>query len=138
VYVNELAEEPPAIPRIQKFNSNGTFIMQWGSVGTGEGQLGYGLEHLDIDSKDRVYMVNNEDDSEIEVFDTEGNFITKIGDGRCKIEKEVRNDKVKMAQPLPCDGKFNTPEHLNIDDSNGNVWVVDKGNQRIEVFATVR
>jgi tripartite motif-containing protein 71 len=138
VYVNELAEEPPTTPRIQKFDSNGNFLMQWGSEGSGEGQFTHGLEHLDVDSKDRVYMVNGEVDSEVEVFDTEGNFITKIGDGRCKIDKEVRNDDEKMAQPHECDGKFNTPEHLNIDDSNGNVWVVDKGNQRIEIFATVK
>jgi hypothetical protein len=26
VYVNELAEEPPTIPRIQKFDSNGNFL----------------------------------------------------------------------------------------------------------------
>lgn len=138
VYVNELAEEPPTIPRIQKFDSDGNFLMQWGSAGTGEGEFTYGLEHLDVDSKDRVYMVNGLDDSEIEVFDDNGTFITKIGDGRCEIETAILNDKVRMAQPHPCDGKFDSPEHLNIDDSNGNVWVVDKGNRRIEVFATVK
>jgi NHL repeat len=50
----------------------------------------------------------------------------------------VRNDKVKMAPPHPCDGKFEQPEHLNVDDSNGDVWIVDKGNQRMEVFATIK
>jgi tripartite motif-containing protein 71 len=138
VYVNELAKEPPAIPRIQKFDSDGNFLMQWGSVGIGEGQFTYGLDHLDVDSRDRVYMVNGRNDSEVEVFDSEGNFITKIGDRPCKIEMAIRNDKVKLAQPHPCDGKFEQPEHLNIDDSNGNVWIVDKGNQRMEVFATIK
>ncbi|HKG88321.1 MAG TPA: hypothetical protein VKA95_08340 [Nitrososphaeraceae archaeon] len=96
------------------------------------------MEHLDVDPKDRVYMVNGANDSEVEVFDSNGNFITKIGDGPCKIEKVIRNDEVKMAQPHPCDEKFDQPEHLNIDDSNGNVWVVDKGNQRMQVFATMK
>jgi tripartite motif-containing protein 71 len=54
VYVNELAEEPPDIPRIQKFDSDGNFLMQWEAAGTGEGRLTYGVEHLDVDSRDRV------------------------------------------------------------------------------------
>jgi hypothetical protein len=61
--------------------------LSWGFLGTGEGEFTYGLEHLDVDSNDRVYMVNGANDSEIEVFDTEGNFITKIGDGRSNIRK---------------------------------------------------
>jgi hypothetical protein len=77
-------------------------------------------------------MVNGANDSEIEVFDTEGNFIIKIGDGRCNISEEERNDKVKMAQPHECDGSFNTPEHLNFN-SNGNIWVVDKGSQQMQL-----
>ncbi|HKG87955.1 MAG TPA: hypothetical protein VKA95_06480 [Nitrososphaeraceae archaeon] len=66
--------------------------MQRGSIGTGEGQFTYGLEHLDVDSKDRVYMINGENDSVVEVFDSNGNFITKIGNGPCKIQKAIRND----------------------------------------------
>jgi hypothetical protein len=51
-----------------------------------------------------------------------------MGDGPYRIEKEVRNDKVMMTQPHSCDEKFEQPEHLNIDDSNGNLCLLDKGN----------
>jgi len=32
------------------------------------------------------------------------------------------------------DGQFSKPEHVNID-SSGNVYVVDRGNQRMQVFS---
>jgi hypothetical protein len=32
------------------------------------------------------------------------------------------------------DGQFSKPEHVSID-TKGNVFVVDRGNQRIQVFA---
>lgn len=33
-----------------------------------------------------------------------------------------------------CDGELSKPEHVNID-SSGNVYVVDRGNQRMQVFS---
>lgn len=51
----------------------------------------------------------------IQVFDTEGKFTSSIGTNGTG------------------DGQFLKPEHVNIDAS-GNVYVVDRGNQRIQVF----
>ncbi len=114
VYVNELE-----VPRIQKFDSNGTFIKQWGSEGKGPGEFTPLLEHLEVDSsRNLVFMVDGALNSRIQVFDTDGAFITSVG--------EIGG----------LDGQFKKPEHVNID-TKGNLYVVDRGNQRIQVFAPI-
>ena len=75
------------------------------------------LEHLEVDNKqDMIYMVDGALNPRIQVFDTDGNFVTSIG---------TKGDG---------DGELSKPEHINID-SSGNVYVVDRGNQRMQVFA---
>ena len=112
VYVNELEN-----PRIQKFDGNGTFIKQWGSEGKGPGEFTPLLEHLEVDSKrDMIFMVDGALNPRIQIFDTEGNFTTSIGAYGTG------------------DSQLSKPEHVNID-SSGNVYVVDRGNQRMQVFS---
>lgn len=112
VYVNELENA-----RIQKFDENGTFVKQWGSEGKGPGEFTPLLEHLEVDSKrDMIFMVDGALNPRIQVFDTDGNFTTTIGTSGTG------------------DGQFSKPEHVNID-SSGNVYVVDRGNQRMQVFS---
>ena len=60
-------------------------------------------------------MVDSAKNPGIQVFDTEGNFITQFG-------------KYGMGN-----GEFRKPEHV-IVDKEGNVYVVDRGNRRIQVF----
>jgi DNA-binding beta-propeller fold protein YncE len=111
VYVNELEN-----PRIQKFDANGTFIKQSGSEGKGPGEFTPLLEHLEVDSKrDMIFMVDGALNPRIQVFNTDGNFTTSIGTSGTG------------------DGQFSKPEHVNID-SSGKVYVVDRGNQRMQVF----
>jgi DNA-binding beta-propeller fold protein YncE len=112
VYVNELEN-----PRIQKFDENGKFVKQWGSEGKGKGEFTPLLEHLEVDSKqDMIFMVDGALNPRIQVFDTNGNFTTSFGKSGYG------------------DGQFSKPEHVNID-SSGNVYVVDRGNQRMQVFS---
>lgn len=112
VYVNELEN-----PRIQKFDENGTFVKQWGSEGKGNGEFTPLLEHLEVDSKqDMIFMVDGALNPRIQVFDNDGNFTTSFGTNGSG------------------DGKFSKPEHVNID-STGNAYVVDRGNQRMQVFS---
>ena len=112
VYVNELEN-----PRIQKFNENGIFVKQWGSEGKGPGEFTPLLEHLEVDSKrDMIFMVDGALNPRIQVFDTDGNFTTSIGTSGTG------------------NGQLSKPEHVNID-SSGNVYVVDRGNQRMQVFS---
>lgn len=133
VYVNELNAA-----RIQKFDSDGNFIKQWGSEGTGNGEFTLALEHLFVDtSSDTVWQVDGEGNPRIQKFDNDGNFITSVGSGPCIIPDEVKNNEVEMAKYSECDGKLHQPEHANLD-SLGNLYVVDRGNQRIEVFTPVK
>src|SRR5215211_147449 len=110
LYVNDAFS-----PRIQKFTNNGTFIKQWGSLGTGNGQFTLPLEHLEVDSTDKVFMVDSESNPRVQLFDTEGNFITKFG--------ELGSGA----------GELDVPEMLNVD-TQGNVYVVDRGDLTIKVF----
>jgi streptogramin lyase len=110
LYVNDAFS-----PRIQKFTNDGFFIKQWGSLGTGDGQFTLPLEHLEVDSTDKVFMIDSESNPRVQLFDTEGNFITKFG------------------EPGSGAGELDIPEHLSVD-TQGNVYVVDRGDQTMKVF----
>ena len=106
--------------RIQKFDSNGNFMMKWGSNGTDDGQFGesrFGgpFSHLSIDTSRNVYMADSGNDR-IQKFDSNGNFITKWGSKGSG------------------DGEFLGPQNVVVDKT-GNVYVADNGNYRIQVFA---
>lgn len=59
--------------RVVKFSSEGQFILEWGTRGTGPGE--FGLPHnLVTDNRGRVY-VTDRDNQRIQVFDSEGNFL---------------------------------------------------------------
>ncbi|MFZ0553776.1 MAG: hypothetical protein WBL67_15610 [Nitrososphaeraceae archaeon] len=64
-YVAESSEESNNY-RVQKFDSNGTFITKWGSEGSGNGQFD-GPESIAIDSFDKVYVAELYSDR-IQVF----------------------------------------------------------------------
>lgn len=67
---------------IQKFDTNGKLINQWGSEGTGEGQfLGgsrSGPETLAIDIYDNIY-VTDPGNHRIQKFDSNGKFLSQLG-----------------------------------------------------------
>jgi streptogramin lyase len=98
--------------RIQKFDSNGTFLTKWGSRGSGDGQFEfpYGIA---VDSSGSVYVsdLNNR----IQKFDSTGSFVTKWG--------SLGSDN----------GQFNGPWGVAVDSSS-NVYVADTNNNRIQKF----
>jgi hypothetical protein len=63
-----------------------------------------------------IFMVDGALNPRIQVFDIDGNFTTSIGTSGTG------------------DGQFSKAEHVNID-SSGRVYVVDRGNQRMQVFS---
>ena len=75
------------------------------------------LEHLDVDSEGRVFLINNNIRPVIQVWDSEGNYLTKF-------------DSVKEGSS---DGQLAEPEHVTVDN-DGKPFVVDSGNFRIQVF----
>ena len=92
--------------RIQKFDSNGNFIIEW-RVDS--------LNDIDVDSEGYVYVVDSPD-YHVQKFDSNGNPVLKWG-GRGNGA-----------------GEFSVgPEGVAVD-SQGYVYVVDLGNNRIQKF----
>jgi len=108
---------------IQKFDKDGNFLLRFGSTGTGDGQFSE-VEHIATDKFDNIYVndpqsgPNGSGNPRVQKFDNNGNFITKWGSYGTG------------------DGQFKDPEHLAVD-SEGNVYVSDKANNNIQVFAPI-
>jgi streptogramin lyase len=67
--------KPDYVTRIVKFSKDGTFIKQWGKVGTGPGE--FRTPHaLAMDSRGRL-MVADRGNARIQVFDSEGRFLAE-------------------------------------------------------------
>ncbi|HET6993418.1 MAG TPA: 6-bladed beta-propeller, partial [Chitinophagaceae bacterium] len=60
--------------RIQKFDSNGNFILMWGRLGTGAGEFNYPYG-IAIDSKGDVY-VSDMNNNRIQKFSPKGDYIS--------------------------------------------------------------
>ncbi len=108
---------------IQKFDTNGKLLLNFGATGTDDGQFSE-MEHIAVDKFDNIYVNDPQSgpsgsgNPRIQKFDTNGNFITKWGSYGSG------------------DGQFVDPEHLTVD-SEGNVYVSDRHNNNIQVFAPV-
>ena len=99
--------------RIQKFDSEGTFITAWGSSGTGDGQ--FNKPHgIIADSQGYIYVAERENDR-IQKFDSSGNYIAQWGSSGSG------------------EGQFNDPCGLAVD-SAGYIYVADRQNDRIQKF----
>jgi len=102
--------------RIQKFSADGTFIKMWGVFGQAETPIAFwGPRTVVIDPEYRVYVMDT-GNKRIVVFDKDGNYITEFG------------TTGSLA------GQFDEPVGLALDN-NGNAFVADTWNQRIQVFA---
>jgi len=102
--------------RVQKFDSNGTFITEWGSHGSTKGQFII-PEEIAIDSKDNVYVTDT-GNNRVQKFDSHGTFITKWGSSGT-IDGQF--------------SQFNGAQGIAID-SKDNVYVADSGNNRVQKF----
>ncbi len=61
--------------RVVKFSRDGKYLLQWGQRGRGPGE--FGLPHnLVVDERGKVY-VTDRDNQRIEVFDSDGKFVTE-------------------------------------------------------------
>ena len=105
--------------RIQKFSSSGNFIRTWGALGSGQGEFHFPLG-IALDTSGNVYVSDNLN-SRIQKFGSTGTFIREwgtFGSG---------------------DGQFNNPLGIDVHSSDivflsERVFVVDEGNNRIQVF----
>jgi uncharacterized protein (TIGR03663 family) len=101
--------------RIQKFNAQGEFVMQWGFFGQAETPIAFwGPRDVLVDQQGRV-LVSDTGNKRIVVFDAQGNYLSQFGS--------------QGFGP----GQFDEPVGL-ASDSQGNLYVADTWNQRIQVF----
>jgi DNA-binding beta-propeller fold protein YncE len=92
---------------------NYTYITQWGTIGSGNGQFEL-PQGIAVDSSGNIYVVDLRN-NRTQKFDSGGGYITQWGtDG-------VGN------------GQFRYPEGIAVD-SSGNIYVVDHGNNRVQKF----
>ena len=64
--------------RVVKYSRDGTYLLEWGTRGTGPGE--FGLPHnLTVDARGRVY-VTDRDNRRIQVFDANGKFLDEWAD----------------------------------------------------------
>lgn len=115
-FVNERGNE-----RVQKFDNNWKPILSWGSKGSANNQFCH-MEHLVLDKYDNVFVTDPQSDPGCSMqprvlkFDNDGNFITKFG------------------IPGNGPGQIRDPEHLAVDN-DGNVYISDRKNDKILVYA---
>ena len=105
--------------RIQKFTSDGDFILQFGSEGTGDGQFVSPWGIAVDPGTDSVYVTDHGFSTQTRVskFTSTGEFVAKFGSYG------------------PGDGQFFNPAGIAVDTS-GNVYVVDKDDGRIQKFTS--
>jgi DNA-binding beta-propeller fold protein YncE len=100
--------------RIQKFDSEGNFLIKWGAEGSEDGQFDF-PNGIAVDSSGRVYVVEY-GNNRIQVFDSKGNFLAKWGKyGAGDMELAWPSYGIAISQ-------------------SGDVYVSDTFNNRIKVF----
>ncbi|CAH1215405.1 Virginiamycin B lyase [Paenibacillus plantiphilus] len=148
--------------RIQKFSSDGDFLLQWGGDGAADDKFTQ-LNGLAIDSNGSIYAADGSL-GRVQLFDGTGSY------ERSLLSYSVRTGYFKMPMGIAVDesrnmyvadtinnriqkfdaagvfiaewggsgelnGQFKTPSGMAID-SYGNVYVADSGNHRIQKFAS--
>lgn len=95
--------------RVQKFDSEGNFILEWGSKGSQNGQFRFPVG-IYVDHSGDVYIADT-GNNRIQVFDSKGIFLYQFGSGI-----------------------LNRPKDVTANEINGNVYVADTENNRIVKF----
>lgn len=113
---------------IQKYSPSGALLMQIGSYGSGDDKFGQGPVDVCVDAYGTIYTLDYQNptlyegkteytDTCVKVFAANGTFLYKIG----------------SFGGATWDGKLNTPCGVAVD-KNGNVYVADTGNFRVQKF----
>jgi streptogramin lyase len=112
--------------RIQKFDSNGQFLMMWGSPGSGEGQFNFvppkfntvGSGDIVVDSQGNIYVADS-GNARIQKFDREGHFLTQWG------RRGADDGQFESPFGLAVDGQ----DHIYVVDANAHIQKFDSKGQ---------
>jgi hypothetical protein len=101
--------------RVRKYDSAGSHLLDFGSSGSGNGELGF-PQGIAIDASNNVYIADTSN-NRVEEFTSAGGFVRVwggLGSGN---------------------GQFTSPD--GVTAAGGNVYVADTGNNRIQKFDSV-
>lgn len=110
IYVSEYGE----FDRIQKFDPDGNFVMQWGGHGSEPGQF-LRPQNLAVDENDHIWVVDACNDR-IQVFDATGDEATLI---RIWGERGKEPGQLRYPYDLVLDGE-------------GHIYICEFGNHRVQ------
>jgi sugar lactone lactonase YvrE/type II secretory pathway pseudopilin PulG len=114
-------------PRVEKFNSSGSYLSQFGSGGAANGQFNNPVMGMAIDSNNNLWVVDN-GNNRVEEFNSSGSYLAAIGAGYQGVGGSV-------GSAGSANGQFSSPRGVAID-SSGNIWVADSGNFRVQKFSS--
>jgi len=149
--------------RIEAFTEAGEFVRQFGSQGSGEGELEY-PQDVEIDADGHAWVAD-QGNNRVQEFDQGGEYLAQFGaqgsgEGEFDLDfpmgiasdadgaifvSDPGNDRVQkwtppaanflssLGSPGSEEGQLDSPGGVAIH-SSGDVWVADKGNDRIERF----
>jgi YD repeat-containing protein len=122
--------------RIEKFSSSGAFVASYGASGSGAGQF-VAPSGIAVDQSSGNVFVVDHGNNRVEEFSSSGVFVRVfgfgVGDG--KEEFEICTSGCRAGIAGSGSGQFHSPHGIAVD-ANGNVWVVDSENTRIEEFSS--
>lgn len=150
--------------RISKFTSTGTLITRWGTSGSGNGQF-FWPKYIAIDKDENIYVAD-EKNRRIQKFDSSGNYITQWEvhfPGNVAVDSASNwaytIDYFNVLKKFDLTGNFISqwggtgsgdgqfmiydtannqggPNGQMAVDRYGNVYVVDNGNYRVQMFSS--
>lgn len=116
--------------RVQRYDINGKFVGAWdGSADPALAfatQFGQGPQGIATDANGLIYVADTWN-HRIVVLDAQGTVVRELG------QKGVITDTADAPDPNVETGRFYGPRGVAVD--NGEIYVVDTGNERVQVFA---
>lgn len=122
--------------RVEVFTMSGTYVSQFGSAGTGNGQfnLSYSPEDITIDTTGNLW-VTDDGNMRIQKFSSSGTWLASLGGTSSACTNCLCTSGTCPVNQGSGNGQFSWPSAARLD-SSGNIWVDERGNNRVQEFSS--